>query len=192
MADAVRAPVPSDDASAHVLDEAERHFLRDGYAGTRLAAVAGALGIRSASLYHHAPGGKRQLWDRVVGRALARHRDGLRAAAQTDTDLRAQLVAMALWQLSQPAVHVVAVAAREPGMAEALYDALMQPVADALRRAQARGEARPDRAPDLFAGVFASAVAGLHAAERDGVLPAPVHVLAEAVASLLVDGAGTR
>ena len=186
------SPLPSDDASAHVLDEAERHFLRDGYAGTRLAAVAAALGIRPASLYHHAPGGKRQLWDRVVARALARHRDGLRVAAAGAAGFREQLVAMALWQLSQPAVHVVAVAAQEPGMAEALYDALMQPVADALRDAQARGEARADLAPDLFAGVFASAVAGLRAAERDGALPAEAEDLALAVVDLLVAGAGTR
>lgn len=184
--------VPSDEASAHVLDEAERHFLRDGYAGTRLAAVADGLGIRTASLYHHAPGGKRHLWERVVARALARHRDGLRAAAASAEGLREQLVAMARWQLSQPAVHVVAVVARDDGMAEALYNALMLPVADVLRAAQARGEARRDVAPDLFAGVFASSVDGLRAAERDGALPAPAGDLARAVVHLLVDGAGTR
>ena len=184
-------PAPSDDASAHVLDEAERHFLRDGYAGTRLAAIAHALGIRTASLYHHAPGGKRHLWERVVARALDRHRDGLRGAAASSAHLREQLVAMARWQLSQPAVHAVAVAAQEPGTAEALYDALMAPVAEAVREAQARGEARADVAPDLFAGVFASAVAGLRAAERDAALPETAAALAEAVVGLLMDGAGT-
>ena len=107
-----RAETPSDAASARVLDEAERMFLARGYAGARLRDLAAALGVQPASLYHHAPGGKRHLWDRVVGRALARHRDGLRsAAAEAGPGLRAQLAGMAVWFLSQPAVHVVSVTA---------------------------------------------------------------------------------
>ncbi|MEM6289318.1 MAG: helix-turn-helix domain-containing protein, partial [Bacteroidota bacterium] len=76
------AQTPSDAASAHVLDAAERVFLERGYAGTRMRDLADALGIRPASLYYHAPGGKAELWQRVVDRAFVRHEAGLRDAAE--------------------------------------------------------------------------------------------------------------
>ena len=189
-------PAPSDSASAHVLDAAERVFLERGYAGTRLRDLADALGIKTASLYHHAPGGKRELWDRVVGRALNRHRDGLRAAAvAADPDLRAQLEAMAGWLLSQPPVNVAAVGAADAGaaseayeMAERMYDALMSPVAEVYRAAQERGDVRRDPHPDLFSGVFVTAVNGLAATARAGALPRPADALAVEIVSLLLDG----
>ncbi len=191
------APTPTDAASAHVLDAAERMFLAHGYAGARLRDLAADLGIQPASLYHHAPGGKRHLWERVVGRALARHREGLRAAAAgAGPDLRGQLVAMAVWLLSQPALNAVTLAASDPAepgaLSERLYDALMVPVGDALRDAQARGEARGDVSPDLFAGVFVSAVAGLGPADRAGSLPRPATDLARDIVALLLTGVEPR
>ena len=188
------ATTPTDAASAHVLDAAERMFLAQGYAGARLRDLAADLGIQPASLYHHAPGGKRHLWDRVVGRALARHRDGLRAAAgHAGPDLRAQLVAMAMWLLSQPALNVATLAAGDSGaLSEDLYEALMVPVADALREAQACGQARGGVSPDLFAGVFVSAIAGLGPADRAGSLPRPAADVARDVVDLLLSGAELR
>ena len=192
-------PTPSDDASAHVLDAAERVFLERGYAGTRLRDLADALGIRPASLYHHAPGGKRELWDRVLTRALDRHRDGLRAAADAaGADLRAQLEAMAGWLLAHPPVNVAAVAAGEAGSspgaeahetAERMYGALMVPVAEVYRAAQDRGEATGRFDPDLFSGVFVAAVNALAATGRAGSLPHPAEDLAAEVVGLLIDGA---
>ena len=195
-------PTPSDDASAHVLDAAERVFLERGYAGTRLRDLAGALGIKPASLYHHAPGGKRELWDRVLGRAMDRHRDGLRAAAHAaGPDLRAQLEAMAGWLLAQPPVNVAAVAAADTASApeteahetaERIYSALMVPVADVYRAAQERGEARAHPHPDLFSGVFVAAVNALAATGRAGSLPRPAPELAAEMVGLLLDGVRTR
>ena len=69
------------DATDRVLDEAERVFLERGFAGARLREIADALGMRPASLYHHAPGGKGELWERVLDRALERHRTALNEAA---------------------------------------------------------------------------------------------------------------
>ena len=191
-----------DSASAHVLDAAERVFLERGYAGTRLRDLADALGIRSASLYHHAPGGKRELWDRVVGRAFDRHRDGLRAAAEgAKPNLRPQLEAMAAWLLGQPTMNVAALATTGIGTApegeahqtaERVYYALMTPVADVYRAAQTRGEASDRLHPDLFSGVFVTAVNALAPTERAGSLPRPKEELAAEVVALLIDGVRPR
>ena len=188
-------------ATDRVLDAAERAFLERGFAGTRLRDVAGALGIRPPSLYHHAPGGKAELWRRVVGRALDRHEAGLRAAAQAaGPDLRAQLGAMADWLLSQPPVNVVALASAQMGTgdpaearetAEQMYRALMVPVAQAFREAAGRGEVRPEPAPDLLAGVFVTAINGLLPAARAGSLPKPAGALGREVVAVLLDGVGT-
>ncbi len=196
------AATPSDDASAHVLDAAERVFLERGYAGTRMRDLAAALDIRPPSLYHHAPGGKAELWDRVVGRALARHERGLRAAAEdAGPDLRRQLCGMADWLLSQPPVNVVAVAqsqiaggpeAEAHATAERMYGALMVPVADVVREAAARGEVREEVAPDLFAGAFVTAVSGLLPTVRAGSLPRPAQDLGREIVDLLLGGALPR
>ena len=195
------AAPPSDEASAHVLDAAERVFLERGYAGTRMRDLADALGIRAPSLYHHAPGGKAELWGRVVDRALARHEAGLRAAAADAPDLRGRLVAMAGWILSQPPVNVVAVAASEMGTAEVadahdigerLYGALMVPVAEVFREAAGRGEVRDEPAPDLLAGLFVAGVTGLLPADRAGSLPAPAAALGEQIVDVILEGAKGR
>ena len=195
------AAPPSDEASAHVLDAAERVFLERGYAGTRMRDLADALGIRAPSLYHHAPGGKAELWGRVVDRALARHEAGLRAAAADAPDLRGRLVAMAGWILSQPPVNVVAVAASEMGTAEVadahaigerIYGALMVPVAEVFRAAAGRGEIRDEPAPDLLAGLFVAGVNGLLPADRAGSLPAPAVALGEQIVDVILKGARGR
>ena len=177
-------------------------FLERGYAGTRLRDLADALGIRSASLYHHAPGGKRELWDRVVARAFDRHRAGLRTVADSaGPSLRAKLEAMAAWLMDQPPVNVAALAASDIGTApedeahrtaERIYESLMVPVAEVYRKAQERGEAEEHPHPDLFSGVFVTAVNGLAATERAGSLPRPKDELAAEVVGLLLDGVRPR
>ena len=179
-----------------VLDEAERVFLEKGFAGARLREIASALGMRPASLYHHAPGGKAELWERVLDRALERHRVALTDAAEAGGPLRETLGAMARWLLSQPAVNVASVAVGDVragapeaarALSERLYGALMVPVAEAFRRAEASGEIG-GAAPDLLAGMFVAAIQDLVPAAHAGTLPRPPEALADAIIGVMLDG----
>ncbi|HYO88611.1 MAG TPA: TetR/AcrR family transcriptional regulator [Candidatus Limnocylindrales bacterium] len=99
-------PEPVNLSRERVLTAAESLFMEHGYAAVTLRDIANALGIRQASLYYHAPGGKEALFVTVVERALDRHQAGLEAAvAAAGPELRAQLSAAADWLLSQPAMN---------------------------------------------------------------------------------------
>ncbi len=96
----------NENARERVLETAEQMFTERGYAAVTLRDIADALGMRQASLYYHAPGGKAALFVASTQRALDRHRDGLEAAIRTaGTDLSAQLRAAARWLLAQPALN---------------------------------------------------------------------------------------
>ncbi|NDJ52513.1 MAG: helix-turn-helix transcriptional regulator, partial [Chloroflexi bacterium] len=67
------------EARQRVLEVAERLFSTRGYKDVRLQDIAKELGIKTASLYYHAPGGKEELFVEVIERGLARHHQGLQA-----------------------------------------------------------------------------------------------------------------
>lgn len=159
------------EARERVLDAAERLFMTRGYKATTLSAVASAVGIRTASLYYHAPGGKDQLFVEVVERSLARHRRGLEAAIQAaGSDWTAQLQAAAEWLFSQPAMDLVRMYQTDiPAVGEqnaarlgiAIYESLQRPLKNVLLDAQARGEIDAPQ-PDLVAASFFSIVQTIH------------------------------
>ena len=159
-------------AREQVLRAAERLFAVKGYAGTTLRDIATAVGIRHASLYHHAPGGKEELFVEVTGRALQRHREGLgRALASAPTCLRGQLYAVADWLLAHAPMDLVRMAhadmpAIDAAQAERLsllaLESLVVPVEEALRAAAARG-AVVDRDLDVVAGGLVGMIESLHA-----------------------------
>ncbi len=154
--------------------------------------------MKPASLYHHAPGGKRELWDQVVRRAFDRHQLGLTEAAEAaGPTLRAKLQAMAAWLLAQPAVNVTSLVTTDIGSApkdeahttaERVYESIMIPIGRVFLAAQESGEIGGQPLPDLFAGVFVAAVNALAATERAGSLPQPKEQMANQVVSLLLDG----
>lgn len=140
----------STDARERVLDAAEQLFAQRGYAAVTLRDIAAVVGIRHASLYHHVPGGKEELFIEVTERHLRRHRAGLmKAIAEATLDVRSQLCAAADWLLSQPPMDLVRMVysdmpAINPAHAERLsyvaYDAMLAPLEAALAQAQQRGE----------------------------------------------------
>ena len=59
------APSPDTSTRDRVILEAARQFARHGYEGASLRGIADAVGIRAASIFHHFPGGKVQLYDAI-------------------------------------------------------------------------------------------------------------------------------
>jgi AcrR family transcriptional regulator len=154
------------EARERVLEAAERLFAEKGYKAVTLRDIALAVGIRHASLYHHAPGGKEELFVEVTERNLKRHADGLQQAlASAEMNVRAQLQAVARWLLSQPPMDLIRMThsdmpAIAPEQAQRLmtlaYASLLEPVVGIMQEAQARGEIKH---PDV--GLVGSGMVGL-------------------------------
>jgi AcrR family transcriptional regulator len=90
-----------------VLGAAEKLFTERGYAAVTLRDIAQAVGLNHASLYHHAPGGKEELYVEVMRRGLQRHNAGLQGAiAGAGDDWQNQLRAAARWLISQPPIDI--------------------------------------------------------------------------------------
>ncbi len=154
------------EARERVLEAAERLFAEKGYKAVTLRDIALAVGIRHASLYHHVPGGKEELFVEVTERNLKRHADGLQQAlASAEVNVRAQLQAVAQWLLSQPPMDLIRMThsdmpAVAPKQAQRLmtlaYASLLEPVVGVMQEAQARGEIKH---PDV--GLVGSGMVGL-------------------------------
>ena len=172
VAEVLTDSTPYSDAREQVLAAAERLFAVKGYAGTTLRDIATAVGIRHASLYHHAPGGKEELFVEVTGRALQRHRDGLaHALASAPACLRGQLYAVADWLLAHAPMDLIRMAhadmpAIDAAQADRLsllaLESLILPVEAALHAAADRGEVA-DRDLGVVAGGLVGMIESLHA-----------------------------
>ncbi|MBX6341840.1 MAG: TetR/AcrR family transcriptional regulator [Thermomicrobiaceae bacterium] len=186
-------------ARERVLDVAERLFSERGYKAVTLRDIAEELGIRQASLYHHAPGGKEQLFLEVTERGLARHRAGLeRAIAEAAPDLRARLRAVARWLLAQPPVDLARLVRsdlpalspeHEQRLVHATVWAILLPIQHAFREAREREGYRVpnDR---LLAGTFLSIIESIQIAER--FTDHSPERMADAMIDVLVDGLRPR
>lgn len=161
--------IESISARDRVLETAERLFSERGYTAVTLRDIAGSLGIKQASLYYHAPGGKEELFVLVTERGLERHQVGLEEAiTQAGPQLRQQLRAAARWLLAQPALNFSRMMrsdmpAISPEQAERLrlkaYLALIAPLESAFSASLPAEKAA--RAGQL-AGAFLSIIEGIH------------------------------
>ncbi len=133
-----------------VLNAAEHLFMLRGFAAVTLRDIAGEVGIKHASLYHHVPGGKEELFVEVIKRSLNRHRDGIRhAMEQAKPDIRSRLHAISDWFLSQSPMDLVrmtrsdipALSSDASGRLEQMtYEAILRPIEGILRTAHDAGE----------------------------------------------------
>lgn len=163
--------LPQNATRTRILNAAEVLFSRRGYAAVTLRDIAAEVGMRHASLYYYAPGGKDQLYVEVMERNLRQHHAGIaQAVAAAGEHLQAQLVAVANWLLQQPPLDFARMAYADltalpedqaDHLARLAY-AVHEPIIAALVSARARGEIRFADA-DLAALAFVSMIQGLHA-----------------------------
>jgi AcrR family transcriptional regulator len=167
---------PNNETWMRILDVADELFSKRGYTGVRLRDIANALGMKHASLYYYAPGGKEQLFVQVMERNFQRHYNGLTTAiTEAPDDLREQMVAAAAWLSSQPLLdlsRMIESDTHEIDQAHAsrlmnlAYDALRMPLVEVLRKAQDAGIINvPDL--DLTAMAFVSLIGSVHHIPRE-------------------------
>ena len=188
------------EARERVLATAEALFSARGYTSVTLRDIAAALGIRQASLYHHVPGGKEQLYIEVTERGLRRHQMGLEAAIRETEGLRDQLRAAARWLLSQPPMNLSRFVRSDlPAIARdhaerllaASYSTLFAPVERALSTAAREGEIGL-RNPTLVAATFISLIEGLWDADYVGAVEHTHEAMADELITILLDGLRPR
>ncbi len=142
-----------------------------GYGGVTLRDIADALSIRQASLYYHAPGGKEDLYVRVVERRLDRaHAQIQTALADAGTDLEASLRAVGRVRLGGGPMDLFGmIRADLPALSEAAAVPLLErmgavfywPVVGVITAAVVGGGLRPGLDPDVHAGLFLSLLEGI-------------------------------
>lgn len=187
--------LPQNETRTRILNAADALFSRRGYAAVTLRDIAAEVGMRHASLYYYAPGGKEQLFVEVMGRNLRQHRAGIaRAIEDAGTELRAQLIAVARWLLQQPPLDLARMAhadlkalpEEQADQLARLAYALHEPIIVALAAARARGDIRFADA-DLAALSFVSVIQGLHAVPAQYV-QTPLEHTVEKVVAMMLDG----
>lgn len=182
-----------------LLRVAERLFSERGYTAVTLKDIAEELGVRQAALYYHVPGGKEDLFVEVTKRSFRRHRKGLEEASrQNESNLSAQLNAIALWLLSQPPLDLLRMARSDlPALskehAQELYvlgyASLEEPIQSVLTQAYQRGDIRLVDS-QVMATVFLSSIDTIHDMHRYKGLSK--EVLARDVIEVWLDGLRRR
>lgn len=187
------------EARERVLRVAERLFSERGYSSVTLRDIAGELGIRQASLYHHVPGGKEQLFVEVTERALERTRVALeRAITEAGDCLRDQLSRVAAYLLSQPPFDLARMIRSDmPAISEAqarrltriALDSLLVPIELACKAARDRGEHHMPH-ERLLAGSFLAIIETVQVSQR--FTPLPAQKMADMMIDVLIDGLRPR
>ncbi|MDF1521629.1 MAG: helix-turn-helix domain containing protein, partial [Trueperaceae bacterium] len=188
-------------ARERVLDVAEALFQERGLARVTMRDVADALGMRQASLYHHAPGGKAQLYREVFERMIAHHRAGLEAAVgSAGPEVRARLRAIASWYATQRPMNFLRMmtsdmpslgAEEAQALAAPAYAALMRPLRDVFAEAEAAGAIAPCD-PDLLAGSFLAVLDAVAFAESRAYGARDQVAMAHTMVDVLLDGLRAR
>ena len=179
-------------------------FLARGYAGVSLRSLARALGIEAASLYHHCPRGKAELYRRTLTHYLGDYRARLEAA-RGRARYPASVLRMTDWMLDNPPVdlqHIVRAdlphleRADADAVLEALHDADIAPLAQEVDRGRAEGKVLRGVEPVVVASSALALVEGLGFAHLPaGGAPSPdeleaARTLVHSGMSLLLRGAG--
>jgi len=153
-----------------ILNQAEMLFQEQGYNQVSMRDIAGAAGMRQASLYYHFSS-KEQLFIAVRERIFERHSRGLQQSlAGAGSDLRSQLQLAAAWFLSQPPIKFLGMMQSDmPSLSEEAKQHLFEvatkcvfePVEQIFILAQDNRQTR-EFSSELLAGFFLSLVESIH------------------------------
>jgi AcrR family transcriptional regulator len=188
-------------AREHVLNTAERLFHARGYNAVSMRDIAEALQIRQASLYHHAPDGKEQLFVEITERGLQRHRKGLKEViAQAEPGIEAQLLAASQWLVDHAPLKLLSMLETDMPVisfenAQKLtylaHQSFFSPITELFKQAIENGEIRPVN-PNQLAGHFLSMMDGISYTTPAGMTPVPMNELAEEMIDILLNGARVK
>ena len=189
-------PVPPE-SRTRLLDAAERLFHERGYSAVSMADIATATGIRKASLYHHVPGGKEELFVEVSVRTFERHKEGMsRALAKAEPQLKAQLQGASRWMIDHAPLGLLAMLQNDMpeltkehamGLEGQLMTSLWQPLTQVFEAAKERGEIRMVDA-DTFVGAFISMMDGLTYIGTTNVATRPMEEVADELIDMMLNG----
>jgi TetR/AcrR family transcriptional regulator, cholesterol catabolism regulator len=188
-------------ARERLLDVAGRLFQERGLARVTMREIADAAGVKQASLYHHAPRGKAQLYRETFERMIAHHREGLEAALRSaGPQLRPRLRAIAGWYVGQAPMNFLRMMTSDmpslgeeesAALAAPAYAALMQPITEVFRAAMRDGEAR-EADPDLLSGSLLAILDAVAFAEGRSYGPHDQRTMAHEMIDILLDGLTPR
>jgi len=184
-----------------LLDAAERLFHERGYNAVSMADIAEATGIRKASLYHHVPGGKEELFVEVAVRTFERHKEGMaKALAQAELRLEAQLRAASRWMIDHAPLGLLAMLQNDmpalavehaTGLERQLMTSLWQPLMSVFEAARERGEIHVVNT-DTFVGAFISMMDGLTYIGTTKVSTRPMEEVADELIDMMLNGLKAR
>ncbi len=178
-----------------IMEAFRKQLAANGYPGISLTAVAEEAGIRKASLYHHFPRGKDELYAAVTRGFVQAQRARLTAALAAGGDLRARLVRLAD-AAADPSGEVVSFEQRlfdalpfvdeetRDAVSEEYVEGVLRPVVPLFREAVESGELT-GADPEFLMNAF------FHLARVSDMRPAG-EPTAELVADLFLDGARAR
>jgi TetR/AcrR family transcriptional regulator, cholesterol catabolism regulator len=188
-------PTEISPARERLLAVAEQLFMEHGYAAVTLADVAGAVGIKQASLYYHVPGGKEELFAEAVRYGLRRHQSALlKAIAASGPSLEKRLIGIIIWYLQQPPVNfsrmlMTDLASITPQLADQLREEVrtmsFMPLVELFVQAQQAGHIRTVN-PFTVTGMLLGLLQSLHTAR--GSMHSDSRVTAKELADIFLRG----
>ena len=140
----------SDVGFAQIAATAARAFLARGFQGVSLRALASDLGIQAASLYHHCPGGKAELYIRSLQWFLDGYAERL-SAARGRAAFPESILRMAAFTVGENHVDVRRIvtadlpnlpAREQSALSSSVHDALLRPFVEEFESARQNGKVR--------------------------------------------------
>ncbi len=166
-----------------------------------MADIATATGIRKASLYHHVPGGKEELFVEISSRAFKRHEKGLaEALSRAEPELGAQLRAASRWLIGRAPLGLLAMLQNDmPALGEAhvqslnrqLLESLWLPLTWVFEDASERREIEVEDA-NSYVGAFVAMMDGLTYIGTSGMSTRSMEEVADELITMMVRGLQKR